>query len=412
MVNSGDTAFMMVCTALVFLMTPGLGFFYGGLGRRKNVVNNMMAMVAIMGLGMVMWMLFGYSLVFGGNTLGIIGSLKNIALTGITADDVTGTIPTLVFVAFQMTFAVITPAILTGSVAGRMKFKALFIFVALWSLLVYYPMAHMVWGEGGLLGEGWLHSLDFAGGNVVHISSGVSGFVLCLLLGRRQGYEHKIYRIHNIPFTMLGMALLWFGWFGFNAGSAGAANGLAGHAFMVTAVAASTALLSWMLIDVIAGKKTTLIGACTGAIAGLVGITPGAGFVPVWAALIIGALISPICYFSIKLIKNKFKFDDALDAFGCHGIGGIFGGIMTGIFADPRINSMASKGLIFGETGQFYAQIISILISIAVAVVGTLICAAIVKLFTPLRVSKHDELIGLDMSEHGEVAYPSYTGLD
>ena len=412
MINSGDTAFMIISTVLVFIMTPGLVFFYGGLERRKNVVNNMMASVFVMGIGVVMWVLFGYSLVFGGNTLGIIGSLEHVGLRGISMNDTSGTIPTFVFVAFQMMFALITPAIITGSIAGRMKFKALFIFIALWSIVVYYPMAHMVWGEGGLLGEGWLNSVDFAGGNVVHISSGISGLVLCLLLGKRHGYEHNMYRIHNIPFVVLGMSLLWFGWFGFNAASAGAADALAAHAFMTTAVSSATALVSWMAIDVIRNKKPTLVGACTGVIAGLVGITPGAGFVPVWSAFIIGLLVSPVCYFSIGIIKNKFKFDDALDAFGCHGLGGIFGGIMTGIFADPSINDMATKGLMFGETGQFFAQIISIIISIMVAAVGTLICVGIVKIFTPLRVSKQEELIGLDMSEHGEVAYPSYTGLD
>ena len=412
MINSGDTAFMIVSTALVLIMTPGLAFFYGGLGRRKNVVNNMLASVFVMGVGVAMWVLFGYSLVFGGNFAGVIGSLDHVGLRGISMNDVTGTIPTLVFVAFQMMFALITPAIITGSIAGRMKFKALFIFIVLWSIVVYYPMAHMVWGEGGLLGEGWLNSIDFAGGNVVHISSGVSGFVLCLLLGRRQGYEHNMYRIHNIPFVVLGMGLLWFGWFGFNAGSAGAADALAAHAFMTTAVSSATALVSWLAIDVLRNKKPTLVGACTGVIAGLVGITPGAGFVPIWSAFIIGLLVSPVCYFSIGIIKNKFKFDDALDAFGCHGVGGIFGGIMTGVFADPSINPMATNGLMFGETTQFFAQVISIVISIIFAAVGTLICAGIVKVFTPLRVSKQDELIGLDMSEHGELAYPSYTGMD
>ena len=412
MINTGNTAFMIICTALVFIMTPGLGFFYGGFGRRKNVVNNMMNSVFIMGLGTFLWVLIGYSLSFGGKGL-ILGNLKHIGLYGIGQDSVTGTIPTLVFVAFQMMFAIIAPAIITGSVAGRMKFNALFLFVALWSLIVYYPMAHMVWGDGGLLGNGWLKSVDFAGGNVVHIASGVSGLVLCVILGKRHGYEqHHTYSVHNIPLVMLGMGLLWFGWFGFNAGSALEANGLAAHAFMTTAVSGATAMLSWMLIDFMKGKKVTLIGACTGAIAGLVGITPGAGFVPIWSAIIIGALVSPVCYYGIVLIKTKLGFDDALDAFGIHGIGGIFGGILTGVFASTSVNSATADGLFFGETSQFVAQIISIGISIAVSVVGTLLCASIVRLFTQLRVDRKEERIGLVMSEHGESAYPSFNGLD
>jgi Amt family ammonium transporter len=392
-----------------------LALFYGGLERRKNVVNNIMASVFIMGLGIVMWALVGYSLAFGGNTGGIIGTLDFIGLSGLDLNapsPYAGTIPSLAFVAFQMMFAVITPALITGAVAGRMKFKALFIFITLWSVVVYYPMAHMVWGEGGLLGCAWLGSVDFAGGNVVHISSGVSGLVLCILLGKRRGYEHVSYRVHNVPFVTLGMALLWFGWFGFNAGSALGANGLAAHAFMTTSLSAAAGLMAWMLVDVVKQGKPTLIGACTGAVVGLVGITPGAGFVPVWAALINGASVAPICYFGVSLIKKTFQFDDALDAFGCHGIGGIWGGLMTGVFALPSINDAASAGLAFGGTGQFAAQVASILITVAFAILGTLACAGITRVFTPLRVGKRDELIGMDMSQHGETAYPSFTGLD
>ena len=405
----GSTAFMMICTALVFIMTPGLGFFYGGLGRRKNVVSNMMNSVFIMGLGMILWCLVGYTMAFGGSGL-FIGGFDKVGLAGINKDSLSGEIPEFVFVAFQMMFALITPAIITGSLAGRMKFKALFGFVALWSVIVYYPMAHMVWGEGGLLGEGWLKSVDFAGGNVVHIASGVSGLVLCMFLGKRQGYEHHSYRIHNIPFVMLGMGLLWLGWFGFNAGSALAADGLAAHAFMTTAISAAAAMLVWMLLDVVYNKKPTLIGACTGVVAGLVGITPGAGFVPIWASFIIGALVSPICYGGIVLIKRRMKIDDALDAFGCHGIGGIFGGLMVGLFADPTVNETA--GLFFGNSAQLGRQALSIVLSIVVAGVGTLVCVGVVRVFSKLRVDKREELTGLDMSEHGEIAYPSYNGLD
>lgn len=411
--NSGDTAFMLICTAFVFFMTPGLAFFYGGLVRRKNVCNTMMACVSIMGLSVVMWTLFGYSLAFGGNHGGIIGDLRWIGLNhvGMKPDPYADTIPHLVFCAFQMMFAMITPALITGSLVGRMKFKALFIFVAIWSVIVYYPMAHMVWGEGGLLAA--MGSVDFAGGDVVHISSGVSALVLAIILGRRRGYEVTTYRIHNIPFVVLGASLLWFGWFGFNAGSSLKADGLAAHAFMTSAISAASALLSWMLIDTVISKKTTLVGASTGLVVGLVAITPGAGFVPIWASFIIGALVSPICYFGVALIKKKLKIDDALDAFGCHGIGGIWGGIATGIFTQKSINSTAKwDGLIFGDYHLFVAQIAGILVTAAVAVVGTLICVAIVRLFTPLRVDKREEQLGLDISQHGESAYPSFNGLD
>ncbi len=411
--SSGDTAFVMICAAFVFIMTPGLAFFYGGLVRRKNVVNTMMACVAIMGLSVVMWCLFGYSLSFGGNHAGIIGDFRWFGLrdVGMEAGPYADSIPHLVFCGFQMMFAMITPALITGSVVGRMKFKALFWFIALWSVIVYYPLAHMVWGENGFLAS--IGSVDFAGGNVVHISSGVSALMLAILLGRRRGYEHTTYRIHNIPFVVLGAALLWFGWFGFNAGSALKADGLAAHAFMTTAISSAAALLSWMAIDVIRSKKPTLVGASTGLVVGLVAITPGAGFVPVWASFIIGALVSPICYFGVALVKKKLKIDDGLDAFGCHGIGGIWGGIATGLFGRSSINSVARwDGLVFGDVHLFGAQILGIVITIAVAVVGTLICVGIVRIFTPLRVTVKEEQIGLDVSQHGENAYPSFNGLD
>ena len=411
--NSGDTGFMLICAALVFFMTPGLAFFYGGLVRRKNVVNTMMAIVMIMGLSVVMWALLGYSLAFGGNHGGIIGDFRWFGLEGVGWDigPYSDSIPNLVFCAFQMMFAIITPALITGSVVGRMKFKALFIFVAIWSVIVYYPLAHMVWGQGGLLAE--LGSVDFAGGDVVHISSGITALVLAIILGKRKGYERATYRIHNIPFVVLGATILWFGWFGFNAGSALKADGLAAHAFMTSAIASASALLSWMFLDVINDKKTTLVGASTGLVIGLVAITPGAGFVPIWSSFIIGALVSPICYYGVILIKKKLKIDDALDAFGCHGIGGIWGGIATGIFGKSSINPVAKwDGLIYGEWRLFIAQIEGILITIAIAVVGTLICVAIVRIFTPLRVTDREEKIGLDISQHGENAYPSFNGMD
>ena len=411
--NSGDTAFVMICAAFVFFMTPGLAFFYGGLVRRKNVVNTMMACVAIMGISIVLWALFGYSLAFGGNHWGIIGDFRWFGLNGVGMETgpYSDTLPHLVFCMFQMMFAMITPALITGSLIGRMKFKALFLFIILWSVIVYYPMAHMVWGSGGFLAS--IGSVDFAGGNVVHISSGVSALVLAIILGKRRGYEHTTYRIHNIPFVVLGASLLWFGWFGFNAGSALKADGLAAHAFMTSAISAAAALLSWMAIDVIKTGKPTLVGASTGLVVGLVAITPGAGFVPIWSSFIIGFLVSPICYFGVALVKEKLKIDDALDAFGCHGIGGIWGGIATGLFARSSINEVARwNGLVFGDIRLFTAQLIGIVVTIGVAIVGTLICVAIVRLFTTLRVTVKEEQVGLDISQHGENAYPSFNGLD
>lgn len=411
--NAGDTGFMLICTAFVFFMTPGLAFFYGGLVRRKNVVNTMMACGAIMGLSVVMWTLFGYSLAFGGNHGGIIGDFRWFALNGVGWEPgpYADTIPHLVFVAFQMMFAMITPALITGAVVGRMRFKALFFFIAIWSLIVYYPMAHMVWGDGGFLAA--IGSVDFAGGNVVHISSGVSALVLAIYLGQRRGYAKATYRTHNIPFVFLGAAMLWFGWFGFNAGSALKADGLAAHAFMTSSISSACALLTWMLIEVIREGKPTLVGASTGLVIGLVAITPGAGFVPVWASFIIGILVSPICYFTVILLKQKLKIDDALDAFGCHGIGGIWGGIATGLFGKTSVNSVAKwDGLVFGDHRLFLAQVLSIVITIVIAIVGTLICIGIVRIFTPLRVDPKEEMVGLDASQHGENAYPSFNGFD
>ena len=413
MIDTGDTGFMMICSALVLLMTPGLAFFYGGMVRRKNVVNTMMTSIFVIGIATVMWVLFGYSLAFGVDHLGIIGDLSHLGLVGLTGKvgEYASTIPDLGFAMFQMMFAIITPALITGAVAGRMKFKALFLFIIFWSTLVYYPMAHMVWGIGGFLAK--IGSVDFAGGNVVHISSGVSALVLCLVLGKRKDYGKANYRIHNIPFVVLGASLLLFGWFGFNAGSALKADGVAIHAFATTAISAASGMLSWMMMDILMAEKPTLVGCVTGLVVGLVAITPGAGFVPVWASLIIGFVGSPICYFMISKVKQKFDYNDALDAFGCHGIGGVWGGLATGLFTQTSINSVAKwNGLFFGDTHLFIVQVISILVTIVVAVVGTLICIGLVRLFTPLRVEKRDEQVGLDLSEHNETAYPSFNGLD
>ena len=390
--DSGNIGFVLLCAAFVFVMTPGLAMFYGGLVRKKNVVNTMMTSIFIIGVGIVMWVLFGYSLSFAPSGNAFIGDFRWLGLEGVSltegyTDD--ASIPNMVFSAFQMMFAVITPALITGAVAGRMKFKSIFVFTIFWSLIVYYPLAHMVWGQGGLLGADGIGDLDFAGGDVVHISSGVSALVLCILLGKRHDYEHSIYRIHN------------------------AADGLAAHAFMTTGVSAAAAMLSWMLCDVIKNKKPTLIGASTGMVAGLVGITPGAGFVPMWAAVIIGLTTSPVCYSMISYGKKKFGFDDALDAFSCHGTGGIWGGLLTGVFSCTAINSSAGNGLVYGEFAQFGAQAAGIGITIVIAVVGTLICYGITRLLTgKIRVDLRDELMGLDVSQHGEAAYPSFNGLD
>lgn len=415
MINAGDTGFILIASAMVLLMTPGLAFFYGGLGQRKNVVNTIMSSVFIIGLASVMWILFGYTLSFGDDVggLGIIGNFKWLAFNGVgmIPGPYAKTIPNIAFAAFQMMFAIITPAIITGAVAGRMKFKALFLFVALWSIIVYYPVAHMVWGEGGFLNS--LGVVDFAGGNVVHISSGVSALILAIVIGKRKDLELVSYRTHNIPLVALGTGLLWFGWFGFNAGSALGANGLAAHAFITTNTSAAAAMLSWMFIDYIIQKKTTLIGAVTGAVVGLASITQGAGYVPVWSALIIGALASPICYFAVAVIKRKIGYDDALDAFGCHGVGGIIGAIATGLFANSSINSAVKwDGLVYGNFHLFMVQLLGVVVTIGFAVCGTFICLGIVRIFTPLRVSRREEQIGLDMSEHGESAYPSFNGFD
>lgn len=413
MLNSGDISWMLISSALVLLMTPGLAFFYGGLVKRKNVTNTIMSSVFIMGLASILWVLIGYSLSFSGDIGGIIGNLKWFGLSGVDAQPgpYAATIPNLCFAIFQMMFAIITPALITGGVVERMKFSSLFIFVGIWSIFVYYPLAHMVWG-GGIIQK--LGALDFAGGNVVHISSGVSALVLALVVGKRKNQGKATYHPHNVTFVLLGAALLWFGWFGFNAGSAGAANEIAVRAFMTTNTSAASAMLSWMLIEKLLNGKPTLVGASTGLVIGLVAITPAAGFVPIWASIIIGGLVSPICYFFITTIKPKLGYDDALDAFGCHGIGGIWGSLATGLFAQTSLNSAAKwNGLIYGDWHLFLAQLASIGITVVIAVAGTLIAAYIAKLVTKtIRVSSRDENIGLDISEHGENAYPAFNGMD
>ncbi len=413
-ISLANTAFIIMSTAFVFLMTPGLALFYAGMERRKNVLNTMMSCFFICGVGSLLWITVGYSLSFGADHSGIIGDFSKVFFQGVGAKPnelYSSTIPESLFAAFQMMFAIITPALICGSLVGRMKFSSLVAFVVLWSLIVYYPLAHMVWGDGGFLRE--LGSIDFAGGNVVHISSGISGLVASIILGKRREYGIVSYKPHNIPYVILGAGLLWFGWFGFNGGSALAADGLAVHAILTTNTSAAAALISWMLLEKQLHGKSTALGAATGAVVGLVAITPGAGFVPIWASIIIGALVSPICYFTMTKIKAKFRYDDALDAFGCHGIGGIWGGIATGLFADKSINSVAGwNGLIYGDTHLFLVQVISVVLTIAYAAIATFVILTVIKLFAPIRVATAQEAQGLDLTEHGEMAYPAFHGLD
>ena len=407
--NSADVLWVLVSSVLVFIMTPGLAFFYGGLAKRKNMVNTIMSSVVLMGIAALLWFAVGFSLSFSGSG-SIIGD-ANWFFLNFPLSDSTLAPNTMAFAFFQMMFAILTPALITGAIVERMKFSSLVIFVTLWSLLVYYPMAHMVWGGGFVFDIG---SVDFAGGNVVHISSGVSALVLAMVLGKRNHYGKATYHPHNVPFVLLGAALLWFGWFGFNGGSALAMNELAIHAMMTTNLAAACSMLSWLLIDKLKNGKPTLVGASTGAVIGLVAITPGAGFVPIWASFIIGLLASPISYFFITVVKAKFGYDDALDVFGCHGVGGIWGGIATGLFTLKSINPAAAwDGLLFGDANLFLRQLGAIGVTICVAVVGTLIAVGIASALTKgIRVSKKEEDMGLDHCEHGEVAYPAFDGMD
>lgn len=403
--NTGNIAFILICSGMVFLMTPALAFFYGGLERRKNILNTMMMVICTMGLASVLWVALGYTLSFSG-TGSFIGNLDKVFFNHVSMTEGEG-IPEGLFAAFQMMFALITTAIITGSVVGRMRFSAIFLFIGFWLLLVYFPMAHMVWGGGFLDAIG---SIDFAGGNVVHISSGISGLVLAIVVGKRREFHQTEYRPHNIPFVVLGAGLLWFGWFGFNAGSALAADGLAIHALMTTNTAAASAMLSWMLIEKIVLGKPTIVGACTGAVVGLVAITPGAGFVSLWSSFIIGALVSPFCYFFISVIKHRLGLDDALDAFGCHGVGGIFGGLMTGIFADPTVGGRS--GLLYGGVDLFLAQAESIVFTILFAGILSFVIITLIKWVMPIRVSQQEEAVGMDRIEHDETAYPTFMGLD
>ncbi|QBC36727.1 ammonium transporter [Lactococcus lactis] len=411
--DTGSIAFILICAALVFLMTPALAFFYGGLGRRKNVLNTMMMSLAPMALASILWVIFGFSFSFSGSNSWI-GDFNHLFMNGVDMAKNSlfpaNHIPDGLFSGFQMMFSIITVALITGSVVGRMRFTPILIFMTAWLILVYYPLAHMVWG-GGFLAQ--IHAIDFAGGDVVHISSGVTGLVLALVLGKRRDYERLDYRPHNIPFVVLGAGLLWFGWFGFNAGSALAANGVAINAFMTTNTAAAAAMFSWMIVEKILIGKPSIVGACSGAVVGLVAITPGAGFVSLWSSLIIGLLVSPLSYFMISVVKKKLGYDDALDAFGCHGIGGMFGGIMTGIFATPALApEKGYAGLIYGSGKLLLANVSAVVFTVIFTALVSWVIIKVIALFMPIRVSDRAEAIGLDDSEHEETAYPTFLGLD
>ncbi len=421
--TSGDTAFMLLAAALVLLMTPGLAFFYGGFVRSRNVLNTLMMSFVLMAIVGVTWILWGYSLAFApGNP--IIGGLQWLGLNGvgteinnylpkmayegetvITSYTLNNSVPHLAFMIYQAMFAVITPALISGAIAERMSFTAYSLFVLLWSMFVYAPLAHMVWAKGGLLGlyGGW-GALDFAGGTVVHISSGVSALVAAMFLKSRKTYPDRLSPPHNVPFILLGAGLLWFGWFGFNAGSALASGGLAATAFVNTNTGAAAATLTWLILEKVLRGKSTAVGAATGAVAGLVGITPAAGFVPPLAAILIGSITAVACFYAISF-KHKLRIDDALDTFPVHGIGGTVGAILTGVFAAKVVNSGGADGLLFGNSRQVITQIGAIAVAYIIAAAGTWVILKVLDVTVGLRVKDEAELQGLDINEHGEEGY-------
>ncbi|MCG6980577.1 MAG: ammonium transporter [Deltaproteobacteria bacterium] len=405
MINAGDTAFVLVSSALVMFMTPGLALFYGGMVRTKNVLATMMQSFTIIGLVTVIWVLWGYSLAFGPDVGGVVGNLSWFGLKGVglsPSPDYASTIPHQAFMIFQGMFAIITPALITGAFAERMKFSALLVFIALWSTLVYSPLAHWVWGSGGWLGN--LGALDFAGGTVVHISSGASALAAVLIISKRRGYGKEQFIPHNLPMTLTGTAILWFGWFGFNAGSALGSNGLAAAAFVNTHVAAGTASLSWLFAEWIHHGKPTTLGAASGAVAGLVAITPAAGFVSPASALIIGGFAGVICYGAV-MAKAKLGYDDSLDVVGIHGVGGTWGALATGLFASTVVNPDAANGLFFGNPGQLWIQFLSIIVTCLFTFAMTLVILKVLDLVMGLKVSEEEEIRGLDVTQHSEAGY-------
>ncbi|HAV39975.1 MAG TPA: ammonia channel protein [Aquificaceae bacterium] len=397
--DTGDTAWMIVATALVMLMTlPGLAMFYGGMAKRKDTLNTIAMSFVAYCIASVLWIIYGYTLAFNTDIGGIIGSPSKLFLNGVEVKSLQGTIPEFIFVAFQLTFAAITVALVSGSYIERMKFSAWVLFAVLWMSLVYVPIAHWVWGGGFLMKLG---ALDFAGGTVVHINAGIAGLVGALILGKR---NEATLVPSNLPLVVIGAGLLWFGWFGFNAGSALGANGLASAAFINTNTATAMAALSWMFTEWIYSKKPTLLGLASGAVAGLVAITPAAGFVDIKGSLIIGLLAGIIPFFAVAYLKPKLGYDDALDAFGIHGVAGILGAILTGIFANPAINE-AGKGLLYGNPSQLFIQLIAVGVTIVYVAIATAVILFIIKALVGLRVEPDNEVSGLDESQHGEKAY-------
>jgi Amt family ammonium transporter len=403
--NTGDTAWMLISTALVLLMTPALAFFYGGMVRKKNVLSTIMMSFGILCLVSVLWVIYGYTLSFGPDYGGLIGNLDWFGLLGVgqsPSSVYATTVPHLAFMAYQATFAIIAVALWTGAAVERIKFNSLLVFAALWFTLVYCPVAHWIWGSGGWLAR--LGALDFAGGTVVHVNAGISALALALVLGPRKGFaEKETMEPNNIPFVILGAGLLWFGWFGFNAGSALSAGGLASSAFIATNTAAAAAGFTWMILGWI-HRRPSALGAATGAVVGLVAITPAAGFVPVWAGLPIGAIASIISYYVMVWRAKSNKLDESLDVFACHGMGGTWGAVATGIFATSSVNASGS-GLLDGNWQQLLVQITAILVTMAYAFVLTWILAQAVRLTMGLRVKHEEEAVGLDISQHGETAY-------
>lgn len=403
--NSGDTAWVLISSALVLLMTPGLAFFYGGMVRRKNVLSVLMQCFIIMCVLSIQWVLIGYSLSFHPGK-GFWGGLGWFGLNGVGLEpyaDYAGTIPHQAFMIFQAMFAIITPALIIGAFAERMKFSAFLVFTLLWATFVYDPLCHWVWGIGGWLRN--MGALDFAGGTVVHINAGIAALVTAIVLGKRSNLDKNVPTPHNMPFVVLGTALLWFGWFGFNAGSALAANGLAVNAFVATNTAAAAAGLSWALIEWLRNGKPTIFGVCSGAVAGLVAVTPAAGFVGVVPAIIIGLLVSVFCFIAVTIVKPLFGYDDSLDAFGVHCVGGIWGALATGLFASKLVNSAGADGLFFGNTKQFLIQLATVGITIVYTAVVTFIIYKLVDLFIGMRVDEKTEAMGLDLTQHHERAY-------
>ena len=406
--NPGDTAWVLVCAALVMFMTPGLAFFYGGLVRRKNVLSILMQCFMALCLISVQWVLFGYSLAFGPDIRGVIGNLDWMGLkdVGLAVSAYAPKVPHLAFVIFQMMFAVITPGLIIGAFAERMRFSAFCIFSLLWATLVYDPVAHWVWGRGGFLGaQGGMGAIDFAGGIVVHINAGMAALAAVIVLGKRQGFPGSISPPHNLPVAVLGAAMLWFGWYGFNAGSALAANGVAVNAFLVTHIAGAVAGLTWCLLDWVKFGKPTTLGMITGAVAGLAAVTPGSGFVDVGGAVWIGIGSGVICWIAVTAFKAKYEYDDSLDAFGVHGIGGIWGTIAVGIWATKAVNPDGVNGLLCGNPAQLWIQLKAVAIAGTYSFVASLILFKLVDLVTGLRVSEREELVGLDLTQHREAGY-------